>query len=277
MNLKSFILILLIITTLKIKAQDSLSVEYVQPLFDFNGSKPLFNLSDEQKDNKNRFLRFYAFTGYREGIEPVKRAFGFNMDTQPDEAQGTINQRMYNLSIVEMLTFGMRKPSEVILDVKDPSRYKYLPSYGPKLAWMRKNAYCYELTVPRETFKDLKSVEADMDKFFNVIHFWEKRKARILVLSAADPDMEAKTIPKVIEGTGVVNLTEFEQLLYEKASLILAVKLKRNDRLFDLGSDFKTASVFDLKKLQKTLRKQGFLLTQEERELDFFVIRENKK
>lgn len=275
MNTKYFFILLLILAGSGVNAQeaDSLDVTYQMPLFDFDYAKPVFVLEGHDKTNPNRALRFYAFSGYREGIEPVKRAFNFNMDTRLDEQAGTINQRMYNLSIEEMVTFGMKRRSEVILEVRDPSRYRYLPAYGPKLEWMRKNAYCYELTVPRSNFTDLRQVEDDIDRFFKIRRSREKRNVRVLVLSTIVPETESYPVPK---GPGVVTINGLEELLQGWGLPKLVVSLKRNDLLIDLGAHSEPSKAMSLADLQRVLQQQGFRLKEEMRLLEFLVIRELK-
>lgn len=279
MKLKYFLcsVIFLIYNQSKGQEADLSPATYVKPLFDFDVSKPVFKLSKEQLENKRKLLRFYAFTGYREGVEPIKRPFDFNMDTKVDQNQGTISQRMYNLSIEEMVSFGMTKSWQIILEVKDPSKYRYLPSYGSKLEWMRKNGHCYEMTVPKEfASKCLKIVEDDIDKFFNIKRAKEDRITKVLVLSALDPKKEAIEIPRVMEGPGVMNFEELKEYLINAGFPLLILDFYKSDRLFDIGELAKQGQAMKIADLQQVLLKQGFKLREEMRKVNFLVIREAK-
>ena len=134
----------------KTAATDS---SYIKPLFAFNPEKPMFKFTKEQAANENRLLRYYSLTGYREGVQPTvgqfNTAFGVTADNQ------TVTRRiyMYNVSLVEMMTHFHDKEDMVVLEVKDPSKYRYLPEYGAKIDWMRKNAHCFELMVPEGVLK----------------------------------------------------------------------------------------------------------------------------
>lgn len=154
---------------------DTQVFNYKKPLFDFEYEKPLFKLQDEQLSNQRRFLRFSAITGYREGVKPIEGSFGINFSRFNSPETGTVRIAMYNLSIVEMLNHFPVKPEKVILEVKDPSRYMYDPKYGPKEAWMRKNAYCYEYIMPAGMISGITQFEDDISAWFGIQFSREKR------------------------------------------------------------------------------------------------------
>ena len=128
------------------------------PLFDFDKEKPMFSFTSEQFANQNRFLRYYSLTGYREGVEPIVGQMNTAFGVTTDNTSGTRRIYYYNVSLEELLTHfhDFDKPpfnTTIILEVKDPSKYHYLPEYGPKIDWMRKNAVCFELMIPEGTLK----------------------------------------------------------------------------------------------------------------------------
>ena len=126
---------------------------YIKPLFAFDVDKPLFVFTREQAANENRLLRYYCLTGYREGVQPTVGQFNVAFGVTVDKPIGTRRIYMYNVSLVEMLTHFHDKEDQVVLEVKDPSKYRYLPEYGPKADWMRKNARCFELMIPEGTLQ----------------------------------------------------------------------------------------------------------------------------
>src|SRR6202044_762929 len=69
----------------------------------FNYQEPVFKLQNEQLNNRNRFLRFSAVTGYREGVKPTSGGFGLNFTAYNDEALGIQLVTAYNLSIADLL------------------------------------------------------------------------------------------------------------------------------------------------------------------------------
>lgn len=201
MKLRNFLTITLVFCLGGLRAQtDTSKFVYRRPLFDFSYDKPVFKLDSQQQANTTRQLRFSAFTGYREGVEPVKREFGFNMSVLIDEKNGITKQDAYNASILELVTHGFAKrQTTILLEVKDPSKYRYLPEYGNKQQWLRKNAWCYELVMPRSAFsvKGIRTVEKDIADFFGIQWGYEMRKVKALVL------VRTSTLDKIkSDGTG---------------------------------------------------------------------------
>lgn len=174
-------LISLSLIQLSAYAQQQKDVPIAQSLTKFDDKKPVFNLTREQLENKNRHLHFYALTGYREGVKPIIAQFDMNFLAQKDTVQGTHRIKMYNLSITDMLTQGLTKPEEVILEVKDPSKYRYDPKYGTKVSWLRKNAYCYELLLPENALKDMDTVTEHLSHLFKVKCGYQKRLIKTVI------------------------------------------------------------------------------------------------
>ena len=188
MNKYLLIPAMLVITLFRVSAQTDTSVyAYQKPLFDFDQDRPTFKLENEQLSNKNKFLRASVLTGYREGVKPVDGGM-LNFIGYTDPVTGTRRIYMYNLTIEEMMVHNTEwnPQSKVILEVKDPSRYRYDPKFGSKEAWMRKNAYCFEYTMPDGmmragvpgTLMGL-AFEAELQHLFGIKVFREKRKVKL--------------------------------------------------------------------------------------------------
>ncbi|WP_316841430.1 hypothetical protein [Pedobacter gandavensis] len=177
---RSIILFGLILFTLSSSAQEQKNASENKPLNQFQDQKTIFTLKGEQIENRNRHLRFYALTGYREGIKPIVSQFGMNFLAQKDQVHGTHRIKMYNLSITDMLTHGLTKSDEVILEVKDSSKYRYDPKYGQKKDWLRKNAYCYELLLPENTLKSMDLVRDHLSHLFKVKCGYQKRQIKTI-------------------------------------------------------------------------------------------------
>jgi len=169
----------------KTAATDS---SYIKPLFAFNPEKPMFKFTKEQAANENRLLRYYSLTGYREGVQPTVGQFNTSFGVTVDTNNGTRRIYFYNVSLVEMLTRFYGKEDNVVLEVKAPSKYRYLPEYGPKIDWMRKNARCFEIMLPEGTMVfSTKTQPGTIDKILEEIlnlHFsYDRRPLNNLVLS----------------------------------------------------------------------------------------------
>lgn len=162
MNIKRALITMLFLTIrLILNAQDTTKLN-------FNDQNPVLKFHDEQLTNKNGFTRYYALTRYREGVNQITEAYGLNFKAQIDKKRGTHRIMMYNLSIQDMLTHGLWKSNKIILEVKDPYKYRYEPQYGDEKEWLRKNAYCYEIMMPIGTIKDMHIIDSELCRLFNV-------------------------------------------------------------------------------------------------------------
>jgi hypothetical protein len=174
----SAILVLGLATALS--AQEPSGTETSKALSGFNDLKPVFKLKEEQLSNKNRFMRYSVLTGYREGVSPINGQFNANFKAQLDTVQGTHRIKMYNLSIQDMLTHDIvfnGYSAEVVLEVKNPSKYQYEPQYGDQKEWLRKNGYCFELMMPIGVIKSMDMVNDEICRLFRITYTREKRTA----------------------------------------------------------------------------------------------------
>lgn len=119
----------------------------------YDVKKPIFKLDSEQIKNENRFLRYSALSGYREGVAPTKDLFAFYV--VKDDQAGTQKVALFNLSIQELVSMGIYPPDQVILEVNDPSKYMYDVSQGDERSWLRKNGYCFEFLLPTSAYSNL--------------------------------------------------------------------------------------------------------------------------
>lgn len=181
-NYKWSITIGLLLLKLSTYAQHQTINSVEEPLTNFNDQQPVFKLKGEQLENKNRHLHFYALTGYRDGVAPIVSQFNMNFLAQKDHEHGTHRIKMYNLSIVDMLTYGLTKSDEVILEVKNPYKYKYDPKYGSKKNWIQKNTYCYELLLPENVLKGMDVVRNHLSYLFKVKCGYQKRLIKTTTL-----------------------------------------------------------------------------------------------
>jgi len=274
MKIKFFSTIfLLIVVENGIQAQEKTTFDYDRPLFKFQ---------DEQRINPNKLLRYTAVTRYREGIAPIKGQFNVNFKGYNDEETGTRRIFMYNLSIQDMLTHGLIKPSQVILEVKDPSKYRYDVKYGSETEWLRKNGYCYEILVPLGVLKGMGTIDNEIQKFFNVTSRWEKRNVKtwVLVRTSSAEKFKASGGTAFIDHVhGIyrnVNIGWLGAPLNEFGPIPFLDETGYNEPVnIDLGINLNAIS--DFTELRKALQKYDLDLKEEIREKLMFVITENKK
>ncbi|SEB21651.1 hypothetical protein SAMN05443550_1216 [Pedobacter hartonius] len=248
---------------------------YRRPLFDFDIIRPVFKFNKEQQSNTNRFLRYSVLTGYREGVEPIKGWANFAGYT--DTLTGTRRLYMFNLSIEEMLTHGMKKTSQVLLEVKDPSKYRYDSTQGSKDAWLKKNAHCYELLLPVSAITSSKQLEDDLAKTLGVRFGIEKRFVNALVLIRTSNKDKIKSSGKEKPETDMktyfrnvlVNYLAYPLMDADMPPMVDETGYKDHVDLILNISDWK-----DLVAVRKALRKYDLDLKEEKRELEMFVITE---
>lgn len=263
---KHLLTILIMLSIVKMYAQDQ---------------KPILQLKEELLVNKNAFLRYDALTGYREGIDPIKREFGANFKAQIDTVNGLHYIKMYNLSIEDMLTHGLRKPSYVILEVKDPSKYRYDPKYGSEKDWLRKNGYCYELMMPKGMVKGIKIVDDHLEKLFNVKCSVQKRKVNAVVLSRTSTSEKFKAVGGEMiqdDEKGIyrnVSISTLGGPWYHKSILPFLNETGYKD-LIDVNLGINVKSIKDLPALREALKRYDLDIKEETREVEMFVITELK-
>ena len=256
-------------------AQNYSSVNtYYKPLFDFQYKNPGFALDEQQKQNKNGLLRFSILTGYREGIEPVK-SLG-NFEFFHNEKNKTSRFYMINLSILDMVSFGVVKSNRVILEVKDPSKYRFDPSLGSKQEWMRKNAKCFEYLIPYHTMKDSKFILEELSHHLGVTFGNEKRLVEVLVLvrrsKIENPQLQKHIRDKmIVDNSNTMSLDSLPTLIenLHLPPLIDETGHQNKDKI-----SFRYTDTITLQNLKKELNKYDFDLIQEKRVIEMFVIKE---
>jgi len=144
MNKNNFLVTLLLFAAVAAYGQNA------NTAYDINRS--IFKLDNEQTTNTHRFLRYAVLSGYREGVAPTKGMFAAYL-VKDDEA-GTQRIALSNLSIQELVSLGIYPADQVILEVKDPSRYRYDASQGDEQAWLRKNGYCFQFLLPTSAYSN---------------------------------------------------------------------------------------------------------------------------
>ncbi|WP_442587841.1 hypothetical protein ACSBL2_17485 [Pedobacter sp. AW31-3R] len=272
--------ILLLIGTHSIQAigqTDSLSSNYKSPLFDYTSSKSTFKLKGEQLENRNRFLRYYLLSGYREGVPQTIGNYGFKAIYENDTTAGTTRVYMINMSVEDLLTHGLYPQSNVVLEVKDPSKYRYNPTYGSELEWMRKNLKCFEMVFPAGTIQGFPPEKYIIESLLNVTTEKQKRITKIFVLIRTSKKDRIKA-----PGGGItsdysrghftnVNIGELVSAMSKQGPLPV-IDQTGYKGLVDIQLEIKDWN--DISAIQKALAPYDLSLSEEMREIEMFVIKE---
>lgn len=279
MKLTLYVTCLLSLVFLKGLAQtDTSTFKYLKPLFDFDYQKSVFKLQNEQLTNKNKFLRFSVVTGYREGVKPVSGAFGVNFNSFFNQDTGLQLISMYNLSIADMLTHGLVRHNNILLEVDDPSKYLYDPKYGDKESWNRKNAYCFELMLPIGIIKGGKTIDEYVANSFGVKFGMEKKMVKVLILirtSTVDKLKSAEKGEAKYDLKGYFNNVSIDRLEHPLAEAGLPPMVDETGYKDPVDLNLKIDSWTDLSALRKELHRYDLDLIDGMRELEMFVIKKN--
>ncbi len=251
-------------------------------LADFAYNQLPFKLNGAQKKNATLMFRSSVLTGYREGVKPIQGTMGVNFQRFDDLSTGTARIAMFNLSIQDMLTHGLYAGinSRIILEVKDPSRYRYEPSYGPEVDWLRKNGYCFEMILPALTLNSASIFENELSRLLNVSFGREKRRTEVLVLyrtsevdkiksAGLNNGINAKYTSDGNLRTALIN--QLIEVMYQ-AGMPPVVDGTNYDGAIDLDLNIKNWRNLD--EVKAALRKYDLGLKPELREIEFFVIKE---
>jgi hypothetical protein len=252
-------------------------ISYKRPLFDFDFKKPLFKLDHETKRNYNGLLRFSAITGYKEGVESTKGTCNF--ESVVDKDNHTARTYMLNLSIEEMLTMGFYKERDVILDVKDVSKYRYPGSEISELIWKRKNAHCFELMMPYGSINDIaQKIVDELSHFFGVRCNVEKRVVDVLVLvrtSSRDKIQSTGTQQSQFNSqSGLFKNTSLDSLSVSLNQAKMPRMINATGYTKNVDLNLKNPSWKDINAVRKELLRYDLDLRSEKRTIDMFVIKE---
>lgn len=248
---------------------------YVRPLFDFDHKKPLFIFTADQLTNANRYLRYYALTGYREGVATTSGPFNISFATVDYKSSGTRLLYMYNVSIGEIVTHRVGESDRIIYEVRDPSRYRYLTAYGPREQWLRKNGLCFELLLPVSSM-NIQLVDSLISKRLGITWNRQKRQVNALVLSRLSKGGKLKF--QYIKKSSVDVQGKFTVVTF--AALGTALALDGRPFIDETGYaglidlDLKFNDPKDLTVVNRQLRRYDLVVKQEMRDLDMLVVRE---
>lgn len=230
----------------------------------FSYKPPMIELKDEALRNSNRWLRYTMLTGYLNGI---KSGDGFiNFNSYSDKKTGTRRIYMYNLSIQDMLTHGFYKSNRVILEVKNPNKYRYdLSSNKEELQWLKENGHCFELLMPYGLQNTERILNTELTHALGVKTAIEKRLVNVLVLThISTKHMKQKKSSNNISLTKLIDLLSND----EKMPPIINETGYTHDVYLDLEKN----SWNDLASLRKRLRRYGLNLQEGKHKLEMFVI-----
>jgi len=256
-------------------------VKYDYYKYDYN--KPIFS-ADTGKLNHSRTLRYAGLTGYREGVNSV--GFSGGSGIVRDRINGTV--RAYALNEPLYVFYVLRwnrlvsmqplvkpeeelKPNQVVWEVKDRSKYRFVKNLGYTQTWVRKNGFCFESlnSDTGQTDKQIYlSMIEDMNRLMGLNVRWEKRKELVWVLRKTEEPQQNVTI-KSVKGVSIWELLEKwsqqedHPYVFDESGIRSGLKTKMQVNNND-----------NMEILNMELRYYGLKLLKETREVDKFVFTE---
>jgi thiol-disulfide isomerase/thioredoxin len=239
----------------------------------FDDEKPLF--VDNNGGSSNDFV-------YRSVFTPYKRGLGFNSGVRVDKNSEVVGIYMLNQTLGRFTTeaysaiLSSFSKSRTIIDVKNPLQFQ--------LGFDSAYVYCYDLIIPPTPWSTIDTknyLQEDLRRYFNISVRKEKRKIKCLILTAtntisksftrhkkAELDLSESSAKKYIHNYSIAQILNFieqygfDRPLIDETRLTNAVDIEFPDYL----------SWTDSNSVLQALKKAGFSIREEERNIEIVVI-----
>lgn len=238
----------------------------------FDRNMPI--LVDGNGGEAGEFIYRTIFTGFRDGI-------GFASGIRINDEGYVHGIYMLNKPLRQYITEAFPDKlnnvtsSRVILEVSDPLKFEWDPGVEFR--------YCYDVSippVPREKFTITKYLQEDLKRYFNITVHTEKRKVKCMVVRKASDF----SIPQTKYDQPDIVLESFSKSRYIRCysiNNILRILDQSQIPLIDESGvsndliDVEFSKDFNIQNLHSVileLRKVGFDVREEEREIEMVVI-----
>ena len=240
---------------------------------EYASEKPAFDLTEQFKYNQNGMLRYYVLSGYKEGTKST------DLKMILDTVTHTQRLLMVNLSIEEMLVRNKMGKNLVVMEVKDPFKYRYTTAYGSQIEWMRQNAHSFELMLPDNLKNSTELADTLLHSLFGVKTREEKRvvKALILKRTSAKDKIKSKGGEPLIDNQNGryanVSLSELVAAINKEG---LYPVIDETNYIGLVNIDLRITDWSDLPAISKALKRYHLELIEEDRNLDVYIISDAK-
>jgi FKBP-type peptidyl-prolyl cis-trans isomerase/thiol-disulfide isomerase/thioredoxin len=250
--------------------------------YPFTGKTPLFELCNDSLKYNKSIVTYAAISDYREKVSMFA-----GQGLIRDSLKNSTRVFFFNLPIFDAYSFYLSqtnknlikptkfpRPNQVIWQVADMKRYKYIPSDTYEQEWNRKYAVCYESLQNGIDVSDEKMYQGivfNMNLLLGLDVKWQLIDENVLILKKIQ---NRKTPKKVITQLG-------EDLLI--SSLIYNLNsVTTNPYIFDETNDYRTRvrikvkSWSSLKDIKSQLNFAGFDLVEERRKIHKMFFKEKQ-
>ena len=248
--------------------KNDIEFDFKEPLFiNGNGGMP------------DKYIFRSILSGYMDGLVSSNGVI-YEKDKTASRIFNT-NTSILNLYLQAYPEFGNYPINRIIFDVPNPSDFS-LDSNS--YSWKSKNLYNYELSFPPQKItKALKLMRDDLSRYFNLFIHAEDREVTCLVLtlenkksaqfqSSAKPETniyEEDTSPKYLKNYPLI-------VLINHLNTILKTPIIDETNFFETVDINLPADLSNEDLLMDSLKKYGFVLSKEKRELSFLIISADK-
>lgn len=245
---------------------------------EYNFMAPLFINGNGGSSEKYLFRSF--LTGYTDGLEGSGIFFDDKQKAiRVVNANGSILS-MYQLAYPELASFPENRVKLNVTNLE-----KYSAKGFDYDTWKYNNTYCYELITPPTTKEHaIEMMRDDLKRYFGLKVYTEKEKVMCFVLKVINKasiphsttDASETNIwdndymPKYMHNRPISELVRFLNMEIS-TPVVDETNCKKNISINGLPMD-----LTDIRKLQIELKKHGFELVKEKRELEFFVLEKQK-
>jgi thiol-disulfide isomerase/thioredoxin len=239
-----------------------------------DGKRPLVSIANEI--DSSSVIYSSSLTKYLKGVTGSyyypKKGVGTKIF-----AYNTSVNNLYRMAFGD--STGAIKYNKLIIESAQPEQFE-LPKDADFETWKYDNAYCYELTVPKEKQNDiLKIMQDDLKRFFGANVFLENRIQKCLILKAENnPHLLAdKTLAsKRVFNAGGITITnhpfkDFVEMLqhYNQTKIVLdETGITAN---VDIVLE---AQMNEVDQLNDALKKYGLHLQYEDRQVQMLIIKD---
>lgn len=258
--------------------------------------KPLIDL--KVRGTEKQIINYVAMMGYLDGggssigiavdsISKTKRSYIINYPIV--KAYVTLWKELVKTEFIAAPALASEtgiSPNQLVLEVKDRSKYIYNPSFGLRDTWDRKNRISYEsmsANFQQGAREQYQSMITDLNRFLGLSGYWEKRKTKCLSLirtSKQEDKLRTKGGEVLFtwnEPVKKIRNNSLDNLVYWLNNF------EENPPVFDetnysgpVDMDIPVRSWIDIAALRKALSAYGLDLKETVKEIDFFILKENQ-
>lgn len=246
---------------------------------DYDYNQPLFTLDQTViPEFSIPASKYYSsFTSYMDNVPRKSR-------TVVDSISKTVRVYMINASILEMYlkAFDLQvtfPKSKMIIDVRDPNLLSYKPGALPKQEWKQENTYCYEGIFPQAISSALRKekIRNDLNFYFNLNGRKEIRQVECLILVKEGEGTKPYKTFINSKAASNENFTSAWSIVHKLNFSFYNKPVFDESGLPDSKYLFiHKESYSDLDKLKKELQQYGLNLIAEKREVEMFVLTQEK-